>query len=628
MSLSIKKLGALSGLLAVCCTLLLWGMGNRDTMSPKGGSAETSAPSAEIANDTPRSAVLHSTEQQRHSTPQRRSYDFSLTTQVFAGEDAQLAFQMAISGQMSATDAQDSTAGATLYQLSEIRVSRESSVAQAKEHGQSSPELEQAFLVRRDEQGHVLDVTTRASTSGLVDVIVRRLAASLQWVTVADPQANSWQELEQTALGEVLYRYRVLRKGQTLKQALRLVSELSPDGKKLARPATMPIEWQGGLVRTGSGGNWKSLHLAENQIQYLGEAQLRTHIEIRLTQKSQQALSRRQQWQSAPGDYRASLMARRQLAPRSPRQQWQKVLNGATEQELVAQLDALEPENVELQRDNLAQLEALLHLQPELARNLTPQVVAASETAASVALSALINVATPEAQIALHEVINADNIKRGRRESAIAGLGMVAEPTAETIEMAEDLSANPEAEGHRTATLALGNIAGHLIRAGEEQGEELFESLLRKLEQTTVPGEQVLFLSALGNTADLRLPQALQPWLEHETELLRVDATEALRLVGSDDALTTLGRIALTDEAPGVRRAALASLKFRLLERSLRVLSDALQGDPNVEVRGEALVALGRAQSPEAGELLAWAAENDPDETLRNRASQMLGDRG
>jgi HEAT repeat protein len=128
-------------------------------------------------------------------------------------------------------------------------------------------------------------------------------------------------------------------------------------------------------------------------------------------------------------------------------------------------------------------------------------------------------------------------------------------------------------------------------------------------------------IRALGNTGDPRIVPALERALAGTTPLVRIAATEALRLVpGSTIDARILACLA---DADGLVRAAAV---FATGERDLRaftpVFALALRSDRELEVR-RAIVGLAGARIDELPALRAlvdYAAANEPDAELRATA--------
>ncbi len=138
----------------------------------------------------------------------------------------------------------------------------------------------------------------------------------------------------------------------------------------------------------------------------------------------------------------------------------------------------------------------------------------------------------------------------------------------------------------------------------------------------------------------IELGRFIEAWAEIDGSRRHLLITEFAELAGDNVDLNfdAIYKIALQDEAPELRSAALRAL-FEYEARDLiSVLSDLLRNDPDADVRREAAIALGRyALAAELGKLAAddasrvrevlfeSAEDLEEDEEVRGRAIEALG---
>ena len=229
---------------------------------------------------------------------------------------------------------------------------------------------------------------------------------------------------------------------------------------------------------------------------------------------------------------------------------------------------------------------------------------------------------TPAAQRALGQLASDDELVTDLRENAIQGLALQTKPTAQTVATLQTLLQDPDTDVSASASLALGAAA----RVADADAGDPFLALVDQLRGAQTIGEQVLYLEAIGNSGDPRAFPLLQDAAAHPDAAIRAAAVSALRFVptGAADALITAAL--LGDEATGVRLQAAAALTFRPMPPAMPAIGAALSGDPAPTVRAEVVGLLGRRfnEAPGAGELLAQAAESDPDPDVRTAAAVAL----
>ncbi|MEM7200564.1 MAG: HEAT repeat domain-containing protein [Planctomycetota bacterium] len=139
-----------------------------------------------------------------------------------------------------------------------------------------------------------------------------------------------------------------------------------------------------------------------------------------------------------------------------------------------------------------------------------------------------------------------------------------------------------------------------------------------------------VWLEALGNTSDARALAAATPYLEAPAPMLRFAAVTALRQQTSPAARRALHQHARTDADARVRRHAVRTLAALDRLGSIELLGEVLREDAEHSVRRASLVELATvaADSALARKLLADAAQQDPEPTLRQLAADLLGRAG
>ena len=117
-----------------------------------------------------------------------------------------------------------------------------------------------------------------------------------------------------------------------------------------------------------------------------------------------------------------------------------------------------------------------------------------------------------------------------RTRAAIA-LGLTEAPTQDTLAALEKAAKTADGDLASSATLAQGNAALRMHDEAPAASAHQVDALLARLELATTDEERALVIRALGNTADERIVAALDRALASTSVMLRIAATEALRLL-------------------------------------------------------------------------------------------------
>ncbi len=162
-------------------------------------------------------------------------------------------------------------------------------------------------------------------------------------------------------------------------------------------------------------------------------------------------------------------------------------------------------------------------------------------------------------------------------------------------------------------------------RGTKESGQELSIILKDGLGSEFPELHRQAFLE-LGKLSLEDRKRALEPVLEQwkiADEVFRVDALPFLNGVDHPDA-TAMIFIAAKDTSPDVRRAAAGVLKTTKGNRAFSILEELLQ-DPQFEVRGAAIEALGVPKNDEAVAPLLKLIGSENNPTLLEKTSYALG---
>ena len=622
MKRSAKTLLILLPSLTALVALGLWFIAARPlgSAAKSAGSSDPAAAPAEVAGAPAASSARLAGESRRYELELENRFGQA------GNDDEAEAFHLRLSASLAAQPLEAPT-GSQRLQLSELsfRDGTSGQIAEEEHVAKLRGALGQPFVVRFDASGRVSELAFDFAADAFAEGLLRTLAAALQFVPPGHPSSNEWSALELDTVGEANVRYRKLAPRSYLKTKQSYRRLLTDAGLKepAAAGVSTRVESTAQIDRDGAGA-LERLRLNESVTSRAGELSFvnAVALNLRLAGGAPKLAT------AETPKRRAGLDQLPEREPVDPQRAQRELLGNVSFGALKAELVELRDDDVEARRGLQERLTAAIELSRGDAKELEPVVLGSNETAAAVALGALADADTPAAQAALRDITEADGAKPELRESALAFLGLAEAPTAESTELAREISADAEHPSQRTATLALGNMAQNLLEQGDEAGKQLTDELFQRLKAAESPDEQALLIAALGNTGDPKLPELLAPWLQHSAAELRASAVWSLRLVENERAFTLLSTQALGDASPEVRSKAVGALRYRHAERALAVLGDVLRKDRDANVRLEALSTLGQSDSPEALPLVVWVAQNDTDPSVKQQAASMLEGRG
>ncbi len=222
---------------------------------------------------------------------------------------------------------------------------------------------------------------------------------------------------------------------------------------------------------------------------------------------------------------------------------------------------------------------------------------------------------------------------RGARDEALEIVDGYDTQPAELVRASIDyLTKNPEPELAARLTPILDSPDSELARMalkgiGSSEDEAAAEMLLELLDDTDYPADlKPDIILALG---DLKNPMAVEPLIdiledEREEATWRRYACASLGKIGDPAALPVIEQI-LYDEDPMLRNYAVGSLRYFDNQEVVGLLIAALK-DSFWRVRVNAASGLGKLQAVKAVPILMFKAEKDPEMNVRLEAVRALGE--
>jgi HEAT repeat protein len=243
-------------------------------------------------------------------------------------------------------------------------------------------------------------------------------------------------------------------------------------------------------------------------------------------------------------------------------------------------------------------------------------------------LSAIGSAGTPAAQAALTRLATDPAQPLQVRKQAIDAFHEVPEATSSSVDRLLDL-ADKDPKVRENALLALGGLANRKGQTDPDTAAGWVDQIVARYQRATTDEERIQLLDALGNSGQEAAFPVLEAALTSGSAEVRIAATKNLRLMPAPRADKLLATLFSPDMDASVREAALFAASFRRFDAMHEALDAILRGDPNAELRMTALNALAtylqRDGAVAATPLIRWAAENDPDETVRQQAQRTLG---
>ncbi len=307
-------------------------------------------------------------------------------------------------------------------------------------------------------------------------------------------------------------------------------------------------------------------------------------------------------------------------------------LGGRTYPELLNALStAIDNQDVDGAREAVTLLTILFRTNPEALRLARAEIQRGLPVNKAEPLMGAMSMASgPEAESQLIELVNDQGLDPEAREYSITHLGSVESPSDDVISTLAALSSDETSGPLRPQSIT---SLGNALRRGAESGgsetqTQAFEQLIELSKTASTPIDKANSMLALGNTASLKAFPAIVEGLTSTDPMVRHSAVFALREVPGAEVDGRIVSVMTSDPQPEVRMAASSAISYRELNAPLADgILKAVQVEPEAAVRDAALTAITQGgidpDSP-AYPIVDWVANNDPDPTLRERATQFL----
>ena len=273
---------------------------------------------------------------------------------------------------------------------------------------------------------------------------------------------------------------------------------------------------------------------------------------------------------------------------------------------------------------------ALANLKPQTCAPLTDHLLtlSPSDRGRRLVVGALSAVGHEQAQASLLRLLEQAKDNQPTLLNLLVSLATVDRPTPDTLALFERYATQVEqVQVAATAQLGLGVMARKLWSVDRPKSDALVQYFVSQLDASTDMNGQLQWLSVLGNGGT---PTEFEPVVRHLADpnpVIRSMAISALRWQADPRVGGMLINALQDDSNENARSSAARTLEFRKVgPEAFTALKVALARDPSARVRNVVLMILWqlRVEYPEVFALVIKTADNDPEESVRNAAMELL----
>lgn len=187
---------------------------------------------------------------------------------------------------------------------------------------------------------------------------------------------------------------------------------------------------------------------------------------------------------------------------------------------------------------------------------------------------------SPEAQATLARIVAVRPPRDPAREAAMFSLSHAEHPTDGTVNLLESIARRADDPWAYAAWLYLGRVAGQLAALEPGRGGAVVDRLVDRLHEANGDDERRRAIEALGNAGLPRLEGELAAYRRASAMELRRAAVGAYRLVPTTSARDAILAALATDPDPSVRAAALDAVVLRPPDDAIAdAVADRLEHD-------------------------------------------------
>jgi HEAT repeat protein len=492
-----------------------------------------------------------------------------------------------------------------------------------REHIEQS--ITEPVVVTYDRRGKAHDLYGSKSGASLARALQRELVSTFQFSVPGSP-LQRWTAVELDPVGECEVAYVLQQDGRYVRRKTRYVRVATAEGLLPADRVSVVPKLEVSVATYALDGNGRILQLSSRNLitasPSMSTSSFATEVVARFNIRSEQFDPTLALEDPFAGLIKLGLTADREAFREAEHQALRQFIDDATAEQLIEQIAAEDKGQGDIQ----ARLAALIRLDSSA----VAQVDTATREGYGDAhlLGALGAAGTPEAQQALIALAADASLPLHVQQAAIEALHAVDEPTADTMAALELLTNVENDEIKKSASYALGALAGKLAATDEAQASAYVQKIVAQFEAAQSDGERMRLLDALGNAGRPEGLESIAQGLTSADSVVRDIAARALRKIDAPQADAMLSDLLLSEAEADVREAALFAAGFRRFSPLAAALSAILQREPESHLRGQAVGLLAtylqRDGDLEVVPLLKWVAANDPDTMLRQNAARVL----
>jgi HEAT repeat protein len=326
-------------------------------------------------------------------------------------------------------------------------------------------------------------------------------------------------------------------------------------------------------------------------------------------------------WQPTPAAHRPEVVGDTALPPLDEQLDHLESLLAEGKNGTSAELKVLETIAAWLRKDDAA-VDAVLD-------RLSQGGAVTNQPLSSALLGMLGAAGTPKAQRALIGVAASGDWPMDARGMAIFSFAQVTEPMPEVEGWLRQLHARRD-ELSNSSLLVLAAMGDRVRSQDAERFGRISEYVLGAAGAAGPDGEhQIVGLEAIGNLGPDQVPEVVRTALGSETVLVRERALQSLKRIADPEAGSLVRRALQGDSSESVRAVAAGVLSDPNWQDGYADLAFAATQDPAESVRSAAVQALGgwMEDSAEAVRLVQQVAQLDASPEVREAAAQVLNSR-
>jgi len=491
----------------------------------------------------------------------------------------------------------------------------------------------QSYLLTINDDGIVTNVKSLNSTGKMIENIITELVVSFQISLPRDDSTDHWEVREEDQNGQYRSSYNKrfdVLSGFLNRQYIRKTfsSEISDDSVErdgyidiqIEEKTLQSISWDGKLAVTISsipGGSLSYLKIIKGSF-------TKEHISPpKFSPEQIQMYSTK----AGAGNGLSLLgdedVERKLLENGLAAKSWDDILND------FSMLDAAGEEFDALRSGALVeQLYAYLKLNPEALPEYEKFLVddKTGPEGFRYIVGALYQVGTSDCQRVLFNAIKESNLKTGRKQTIIAGLALVKEPTLESIESMRELTSPNHGSLTGSAYLGLGAMVSREKWMATTQQKEVITLLSERLNDAQRLSEQGTIMDALGNTES---PLVLEIVKSHKSigdEKFRRRAISSLSFIKTREVDTYLWS-QMVDTSESIRIEASKAMERREIDGDLvGKIMERCKIEPSAMVRASLVRTIwnNRSQHALIHDFMASIANEDLSPEVRKVAKTLL----